>query len=319
MADILVRPRVEDDDPAIVSLANALDPEFPRLSVEEYRAHIDATPPGVSCYRFVAERTGEIVGHGVLLDMFWVEQPGSVSARVAVRPDLWGRGIGRRLYEQLLQAAGNSGVERLYAEVRDDRPRAHRFAAARGFRETGHVERMSRLDVRDVNLDGYGGLEDRLLRDGIHVSTLDKLDARDDDVLRAVYEVDMSTSRDVPASEVFHMSFDRWRAWFLDQPGVTPESIFVALQRDQPIGLAILGRQGADSAWNHGTGVERAYRGRGVARLLKLQSIHWARENGVAYLYTGNDADNPRIYEINVRLGYQPLPSTIEMVKDLKR
>jgi len=251
--------------------------------------------------------------------MFWAEQPGSASARVVVRPDLWGRGIGRQLYEQLFRAAGNARAERLYAEVRDDRPRAHRFAAACGFTETGHIERLSRLDVRNVNLDGYGGLEESLLRDGIHVSTLENLDARDSDVLRAVYEVDMSTSRDVPASEVFHMPFDRWRAWFLEQPGVTPKSIFVAQQRDQPIGLAILGRQGTDSAWHRGTGVEREYRGRGVARLLKLQCIHWARENGVAYLYTGNDVDNPRMYAINMRLGYQPLPSIIEMVKDLKR
>ena len=250
--------------------------------------------------------------------MFWVEQSGSSFAEIAVYPDQWGKGIGSRLYEQLLPVARSLEAQRLYAEVGDDRPAAQRFAAKRGFKETGHVERLSCLDVRKVTLDGYDGLEERLRREGIHVTTLAELGPRDDVVLRAVHAVDMSTARDVPSSEVFYLPFERWRDWLLTRPGVTPASIFVALERDQPIGLATLRREGTDSAWHQGTGVERAYRGRGIARLLKLREIQWARENGVDYLYTGNDVHNSRMYAINMRLGYRPLPGRIEMVNDLR-
>jgi GNAT superfamily N-acetyltransferase len=266
----------------------------------------------------VAEHEGAIVGYALVLEMFWVEQSGSSFVDIAVHPDHWGEGLGSCLYDRLLPAAQSSGAERLYAEVGDDGPQSQRFAAKRGFKETGHVERMSCLDVRKVTLDGYDGLEERLRSEGIHVTTLAELGPRDDHVLRAVHAVDMSTARDVPSSEVFYLPFERWRDWLLTRPGVTPESIFVALERDQPIGLATLGREGTDSAWHRGTGVERAYRGRGIARLLKLREIKWARENGVDYLYTGNDVNNTRMYAINMRLGYRPLPGRVEMVKELK-
>jgi GNAT superfamily N-acetyltransferase len=316
--DVIIRPREADDDPEIVSLSNHLNPELPQSTVDEYQASVKAIPPGVDHQRFVAEHEGGIVGYGLVLEMFWVEQSGSSFADITVYPDHRGKGIGSRLYEQLLQVAQGLTRERLYAEVRDDRPQAQRFAAKRGFIETGHIERLSYLDVQKADLEGYDGLEERLRGEGIQVTTLAELGPRDDQVLRAVHAVDMSTARDTPSSEVFYLPFERWREFLLNRPGVTPESIFVALERDQVIGLATLGREGGDSAWHRGTGVERVYRGRGIARLLKLREIRWACEHGVNYLYTGNDVNNSRMYEINMRLGYRPLPGRIEMVKELK-
>jgi GNAT superfamily N-acetyltransferase len=99
---------------------------------------------------------------------------------------------------------------------------------------------------------------------------------------------------------------------------MSADAIWVALNQEQPIGYAMLRRQGGNNAWHQGTGVERPYRGKGVARLLKLHAIRWALRNGVDFLYTGNDVDNPRMYAINMRLGYQPLPATIEVVRDLR-
>jgi hypothetical protein len=50
---------------------------------------------------------------------------------------------------------------------------------------------------------------------------------------------------------------------------------------------------------------------------LKLRSVEWARESGIEYLYTGNDSLNARMLEINVRLGYRPMPELIEVMRDL--
>ncbi len=71
--------------------------------------------------------------------------------------------------------------------------------------------------------------------------------------------------------------------------------------------------------WNAYTGVDRAYRGRGVARALKLRTIQWARQNNVDFIYTGNDIANQRMLAINVQLGYEPLPGWVEVVKELAR
>lgn len=315
--DVVIRPQILDDDPHAVEIGNRLNPEFPQSTVEEYRQLIEKTPPGVKRERFVAERKGEIVGRASIIEMFWTGNPSSFSGGVDVLPDHRGQGIGSALYQPILQSARDFGAERLYARVRDDRDEARRFALHRGYRETGYVMRMSRLDVTKANYEGYDELEERLRDESIRVKTLAELGPQDDAVLRAIHGVEMRASEDEPSSERYAISFEHWRDFSLTEPGVTPEAIFVALHGDMPIGLTTLQREGANGAWHHGLSVEREYRGRGVARLLKLRTIQYALLNGIDFLYTGNDVSNPRMYAINVRLGYQPLPNSIELVKGL--
>jgi hypothetical protein len=55
----------------------------------------------------------------------------------------------------------------------------------------------------------------------------------------------------------------------------------------------------------------------GVARALKLETIGQAIALGVSSIRTGNDAENAPILHINETLGYRPMPSWIEFLKDL--
>jgi mycothiol synthase len=316
-AGLRLRPHDPHDDEWVVRLWRRLDPEYPPLAVEEYRALVKSLPSQAVHERFVVEHAGEIVGHGSLLQKFWVEQQGSFAGEIGVEPGFWRRGVGTALYDRMVQAASELRAVRLYGAVRDDRPDSLHFAEKRGFVPTGHVTRMSRLDVREVDLEGYEGLDERLRADNIDVTTLARLGPEDDGVLRRLHQVSMSTAQDEPGSEAFSMPFEQWRDTFLTQPGISPDSTWVATHGTEFIGTTTLRRQGGNSAWNQGMGVERAYRGRGVARLMKQRTVEWARDNGVDFLYTGNDVDNPRMYAINVRLGYRPLPSRTELVKEM--
>ena len=60
----------------------------------------------------------------------------------------------------------------------------------------------------------------------------------------------------------------------------------------------------------------RAFRGRGVARALKLRTVRWAQENEIQFIDTANDAENARMLAINVRMGYKPLPAREEWLKE---
>jgi hypothetical protein len=55
-----------------------------------------------------------------------------------------------------------------------------------------------------------------------------------------------------------------------------------------------------------------------VARLLKLKTIRWAQQRGYEWMHTGNDVENTRMLAINVRLGYEPLPGVMLVVKELE-
>jgi len=314
---VAVRPRVPADDPRIVEIGNLLGPDYPELTVEEFRQLMASVPPQFAREHFVAEAGGEIVGTAWFLQKFWVEQRGSFVAGVQVHPDRRRRGIGSCLYDRLQQSAEEAGAERLFAEVRADRPEALRFAERRAFVRTGCVGRMSRLDVESVNLEGYAGLEERLAGEGIRVASMAELGADDETLQLALYGVDMSTSQDEPSSEPYSMPFEQWRDALWTRPGHAPDRTFLALHETTPIGYARLRRQGRDGAWNEGLGVERPYRGRGVARLIKLKTIEYARAHGIRSIWTQNDVENPRVYAINVRLGYRPLPEKIELVREL--
>jgi RimJ/RimL family protein N-acetyltransferase len=53
------------------------------------------------------------------------------------------------------------------------------------------------------------------------------------------------------------------------------------------------------------TGTLPSYRGRGLASELKRRAVEFARAQGYQYLRTFNDSENPRIWAINQRLGFQ--------------
>jgi GNAT superfamily N-acetyltransferase len=313
----IIRPQIPDDDPAVVQLVQELQPELPALTVEELRGERANVPPGTTQLEIVAQRDGKILGHAVLLERFWTGVSGSYSASVRVNREHWGQGIGSRLYNEIQARAGDSGALRLFSDVREDENSALEFAHRRGFKETGHIARVSKLDVRAANLEGYDALGERLSRDDIRITTLAELGTDDEELLRAVHRTQMTAAQDEPTPEPLDIPFDRWRSIVIRQPGVSPETVWVALAGAKPIGVTMLQRAGEDAARHFGMTVDRAYRGRGVARLLKLRQIQWAGQQGIRSLYTENDIDNPRMYDINIRLGYQPLPGTVGLVKDL--
>ena len=66
------------------------------------------------------------------------------------------------------------------------------------------------------------------------------------------------------------------------------------------------------------TAVKRAWRGRGIARALKVTEINWAIANGYTELHTSNEERNDPINRLNARLGYRPGDATIYLVGPTK-
>jgi GNAT superfamily N-acetyltransferase len=315
---VTLRPAQPDDDAPIVAIDNRLAADFPPTTVEEMRFSAANRPTGSLHERRVAERDGQIVGHSLLREMWWVEEPGSFSGQVTVDPDHRRRGVGARLYDALEERVRELGGRKIYGRIRDDRPEAERFATRRGFRRTGRVGRLSRLTVREADLEGYEGLEERLADEGIRIATLAELGAGRDETLHALHELCDRTAQDIPSSVRFTATpCEQWHREVRSAPGMAPERIWVALAGARMVGTAILKLEGPGAAHNDYTGVDRAYRGRGVARALKRRAVEWSLQNGVDWIYTGNDAENTRMLAINIRLGYRPLVARSEMVKEL--
>jgi GNAT superfamily N-acetyltransferase len=267
------------------------------LSEQGFRHRLASEPPETKRRRWVAVDGGEIVATagGQLLP--YVEDAPTGAGGVTVRADRRGRGLGGELFEIVLAHARAIGAHRLLAEAAGDAGRT--FLEHRGF-EAKQTRRYSRVDPREVDLSGLAGLRAGKAAEGFEVVPL--ADCRPEDV----YAVDMATTVDVPVAFQFaEMPLDDWVAQFWSNPQLRHDGSFAVAHEGRPVTITLLRSEG-DRAMNDMTGTLREFRGRGLARLLKLHQLEWAARDGLVSVMTENDARNAPMLAVNARLGYRP-------------
>jgi GNAT superfamily N-acetyltransferase len=318
LPDITIRPANPEDDERVLAIYNTVRHDAPPTTAEAYRYWIASRPDHAGLETWVAETDTEVAGELVAWEYWDIDGPGVWGAVVEVAEGYTRRGIGGLLYDHLLDLAAARHIHRLYGEVREDRPDGMAFATARGFAPTGRVNRNARLAVRDADVAELEAIEERLRADGIHIATLAEIGADDDAFLRALHRMHEDAMMDVPSSRPFEpRPYERWLNRTLRYTGYSPETTWVALHDERPVGVARVRCEAQGWLNNSFTGVDRSYRGRGVAQALKLRSIEWACGHDIAFIYTANDLENTAMLAVNRKLGYKPLPASIEMVKDL--
>jgi mycothiol synthase len=310
-----IRPSQDNDIDEVVTIRNRVSPDMIPLTSEDLRHQVSAAPERAHSHQFVAEYGGTIAGFSLVRARWWTDDPSRFTLTLFMDPALQGRGIGSTLYIRTEDAARNEGAAMLYTWVREGNPGAMAFAERRGYVPTGVVDRPSRLHVPTARLDAA---HEVIEGGSIRMVSLADL-GTGDDVLRQLHTLDETTARDVPSSDMWvGSSFDEWKSHVYGTPGVRPEGFWVALDGERPIGLTWLEVHGSAASTGY-TGVDRAYRGRGIGRALKTRITRWARESGIEWIYTFNDASNAGMLAINVGLGFQFLPARLEMAKTLER
>ncbi len=143
---------------------------------------------------------------------------------------------------------------------------------------------------------------------------------RDPDALRKAYELELICDRDVPSyEEVTDTPYELFLAWSVNAPNAMLDAYFLAKDGDRLVGQSVLERSSdrADMYEQELTGVLPEYRGRGIAKALKLQTVRYARERGVRWIRTWNSTKNAPMLRINVAMGFQRQPAWIEYVREL--
>ena len=177
---------------------------------------------------------------------------------------------------------------------------------------------MSRLEVQAADLTRFDPSEERMRQEGIEITTLEKIGADNEAFLRDLYAMESRALLDIPSTEAVQPDpYEEWAERVLHHEGRSPRWFWIALDGNRPVGVARVSLRGTRAAMHGLTGVDREYRGRGIAKALKLRTVEWARENGIDFLYTGNDLENHAMLAINGALGYAPLPCEIEVVKEI--
>ena len=123
-----------------------------------------------------------------------------------------------------------------------------------------------------------------------------------------IYLADREFSLDEPGPMDFSgMTYETWRRHMWENPEKDHELSMVALANRVVVGSTFLRTDRASGRGaNGGTGVIRAFRGRGIGLLMKQHSLARAAAAGITTVITENDETNAPMLAINARLGYEP-------------
>jgi hypothetical protein len=137
---------------------------------------------------------------------------------------------------------------------------------------------------------------------------------------RPLFDLDAATVADEPSD--LDVAFTRYEQWLTNtwrHPLASPELTTVALVDGRPAAFTLARTDGHARYGTVMTGTSRAFRGRGLARLCKGDSLHRARAAGYTVAFTSNDAGNDAMLAINKWYGYGIAATEVRYVRELGR
>ncbi len=315
--------RQPDDYEAVAALLNSILSE--PTSAEQLKGDEDKIPPGKLHHnengelmgwdrpKWVAEDgQGQVIGYAIAWRAPWTE-PGSLYQTIVVRPEHRGCGAGNALFSALRRWASEVKASRLIDFLRENDGRSIAFAERRGY----VIERHSFESVLELNaFDGsaWAGAVQQAERAGIRFVTLAEEPGEENE--RKLHELYRITHTDIPGYTGDFPWFEEWRKWSIELPGVRPEWIHIAKDKERYVGVVTLQHNQQTGAMYHEyTAVHPEYRGRRIGLALKLLGIESALAHGIRYLRTNNDSLNVPMLRINRDLlGFRAEPGSYKMV-----
>ncbi|WP_141204181.1 GNAT family N-acetyltransferase [Streptomyces griseorubiginosus] len=265
------------------------------------------TDPAAHYRSLVAEEDGEVIGTAQLGLAHDSPEPGQGYLNIYVRPDRVRRGAGDLLVRTAEEHLAAHGATRLYSWVLDE-PHNRAFAERHGYR-AGRSAHFLRLDLRNGTLPPR-----RPLPPGVELRSAADF-AHDP---RPFFELDAETTLDEPSDvDTEFTDYEVWVEENWKHPLLDHALTTVALVDGRPAAFSAAHTDGTGRYATAMTGTARAFRGRGLAKLAKNDSLHRARAAGCTEALTGNDAGNEPMLAINKWFGYEIRATEVRHVREL--
>lgn len=310
---------------AVVALNNAHFPEYPDTPDDWKRWDKKRNPDHLYERYIVREPSNDaIVACGYVMHTSGSFHPQKFRIGGFVARECEGNGIGRNLYNHLLQCLEPHNPIKLEIDTRSDLARAVRFIEDRGYKEATR-EYCSELDLNTFDASRFAGYARRSAEAGVVIKSLTELIATDPDHKRKIYDMNTAIMHDVPWHDTYTPHpYEQWLKFFDDAHNRIDDAFLIATDGDDYVGVTMLFKSGAttDRLFTGLTGVLRSHRRKGVAIALKLQSLGYAQQNfrtsegKMPVVMTENEENNP-MYTINERLGFVRQPDWLCFTKEL--
>ncbi|WP_026163750.1 GNAT family N-acetyltransferase [Kribbella catacumbae] len=291
---------VTADDAGAVSRLRRETYSYSVMSPAFIRHLITVRSPAERFLALVAEDEGEVVAWGSCGLNVWTSEPGQSDLSIYVHPDRRRQGIASALVVRLQDHLGEVGATRVRAFAT---PAGMDFGVKLGYEPSRELH--------------YSGVDPRVLPeqpatpDGIRIATLDTVEPRQ------VFVADTVASLDEPGdSPLDSVDYDDWIAEIWNSPGSDKSLSVAAMAGDEVACFTAIERDG-DRAWSGMTGTVPAYRGRGLAKLVKSVALRRCAEAGIVGAFTSNDDANAPMLAINNWLGYRRIETQTSLLRNL--
>ena len=320
MGELVYRPAELDDAALAADLMTAAYPRLPedpvitRYRWERARKHW-------SFGRFIAEMDGRPIA---FLD--WLHGPPDQDperhCEVSVYLDIADLDVEllTSMWGWLAGQAEATGSQVLEGYCGEDEPAMLEAMARAGFKRDRH-EKVWELDLErhgDRLIAEARDAKAEMANDGIRLLTVAQW--QDPEALNKLHALDGATRKDMPSTfpnlpETFEDFTQR-----VNSPDRPHDRWWIALDGNRPVATSYLKFPPVRGpVWTGYTATDREYRGRGVARAVKLQTLAQAAQLGIPAVHTDNDSENAPMLHINEKLGYRPRPGFVSHLKRVGR
>jgi len=312
-----IRTQTESDDyNAIAELWNSRNPED-RYSATEFE-HIDDDMRKAPCKfeRYLAFSGDKLVGFATAKQFSGQYHPQKFAIDLHVDVDFEKQGIGTALYEKLVDYLKLQDAISVRTGVRENLEHAVAMAEKHGFKTTKKDFQL-KINPQQHDFSGFAEVIPKLAAEGILIKSLAELGVSEENrkkVWQAYSDIRMDVPRSEPATQ---MSYESFSTHFLDGPDCSPDSLFIAVDDSDYIGVTNMWQSETSSDLYTGlTGVKQGYRGRGVATALKARAMLFAQDYGSEAVYTDNDTNNVEMLKVNEKFGFEQILVWLGLVKE---
>ncbi|HAR43438.1 MAG TPA: hypothetical protein DCS07_12540 [Bdellovibrionales bacterium] len=286
--------------------------------------HIDKEFEQYFQKRWVGEvKMGEqsqVVAIGSVSESPWFVNTGTYAINIAVLPAYRNQGIGTAIYSHCIESLAPRKPKTLQSRCPLGDSGGLSFLNNRNF--IIHNKRyMFSLkldsDAAQKAIDQIPADLSSLKRQGVTIKSLKEV-GRSPEFDRALHTLDNELTGDIPClANANPLPFEQFVAAALDEKLNPPGGMLIAFAGAQIVGYSgIFADANALKGGIKMTGVRREWRGKGIAKVLKLCLIKAARDLGFEELETANDETNAPILGLNRKLGFKEASGIIELKKD---
>ena len=269
--------------------------------------------------RELIERDGTIIAYGRYCQDEWGYHPQKYDWRVFQHPDEDVKPLLAMYQARIIDALKDKDLIGLTTSAREDQPERLEFLKANDY-ELKMRYPQSHVDVEAFDASRFVEKVQRVKDSGVEILTAGQLSVeKPDDWQHILHELDWELMQDVPLPDPPQKpEFEDYIKGAFENPSYLPDAFFVAREGDNYVGVSTLWKDEMNPKrlWTGLTGVSQSHRRRGIATALKVTALQYARQYGAKYVQTDNEENNP-MFQLNLDLGFTPLPAWIDFEKAL--